>query len=35
MKNGGDLGEKLMAAYGKLRSDPCCSAGPPGAFNRR
>jgi C4-dicarboxylate-binding protein DctP len=29
MKNGGDLGEKLMAAYGKLRSDPCCSAGPP------
>jgi C4-dicarboxylate-binding protein DctP len=35
MKNGGDLGEKLMAAYGKLRADPCCSAGPPGAFNRR
>jgi C4-dicarboxylate-binding protein DctP len=35
MRSSADLGQKLIAAYGKLRSDPCCSAGPPGAFNRR
>jgi len=32
---GGELERKLMMAYGKLRSDPCCSTGPPGSFTRR
>lgn len=31
----GVLSERLMAAYGKLRTDPCCSSGPPGTFTRR
>jgi C4-dicarboxylate-binding protein DctP len=35
LSEGGELVRKLMAAYGKLRADPCCSAGPPGAFNGR
>lgn len=35
MKDGGDLVRKLMAAYGRLRADPCCSAGPAGPFTRR
>jgi C4-dicarboxylate-binding protein DctP len=35
LNEGGELVRKLMAAYGKLRAEPCCSAGPPGAFNRR
>ena len=35
--NNADLARQLMAAYGKLRTDPCCSAGPAttGTFNRR
>jgi hypothetical protein len=28
----GEAARKLMAAYGRLRTDPCCSAGPPSAF---
>lgn len=28
MKTGGELANKLMAAYGKLRTDPCCTSGP-------
>jgi len=35
MQKNADLGWQLMAAYGRLRTEPCCSAGPPGAFNRR
>jgi C4-dicarboxylate-binding protein DctP len=37
MERNGDGARKLMAAYGKLRMDPCCSAGPGGAaaFTRR
>lgn len=30
MESGGDLAAGLMAAYGELRKDPCCSAGPGG-----
>ena len=34
-KNAG-LADRLMAAYGKLRTDPCCTAGPgTGPFGRR
>jgi C4-dicarboxylate-binding protein DctP len=35
--NNTDLARQLMAAYGKLRTDPCCTAGPvsSGSFNRR
>lgn len=35
MSSAGELGHQLMAAYGKLRTDPCCSSGPGGAFSRR
>jgi C4-dicarboxylate-binding protein DctP len=35
LNEGGELVRKLMAAYGKLRAEPCCSTGPPGAFNLR
>jgi C4-dicarboxylate-binding protein DctP len=35
MSNAGELGHYLLAAYGKLRTDPCCSAGPSGTFTRR
>jgi len=35
MSNTGDLVRQLTAAYGKLRTDPCCSSGPTGSFNRR
>ena len=35
MNNAGDLGRRLMVGYGKLRTDPCCSSGPAGAFNGR
>jgi C4-dicarboxylate-binding protein DctP len=36
MGSSGELGWRLMAAYGKLRTDPCCSGGPGSAtFNRR
>jgi C4-dicarboxylate-binding protein DctP len=35
--NNTDLARQLMAAYGRLRTDPCCTAGPASsaAFNRR
>jgi len=29
MDASGEIGSRLMAAYGKLRTAPCCSAGPP------
>jgi C4-dicarboxylate-binding protein DctP len=35
MSNAGDLGQRLMEAYGQLRTQPCCSAGTPGVFTRR
>ena len=28
MERNGELARKLMDAYGKLRTDPCCTAGP-------
>jgi len=31
----GELGQRLMQAYGQLRTQPCCSAGTPGTFTRR
>jgi C4-dicarboxylate-binding protein DctP len=30
MNRGGELTQQLMGAYGKLRTHPCCSAGPQG-----
>jgi C4-dicarboxylate-binding protein DctP len=36
MSEHGDLAHRLMAAYGKLRTDPCCSTAPgEAAFTRR
>jgi C4-dicarboxylate-binding protein DctP len=36
MDKTGELARRLMAAYSKLRTDPCCTAGPSGgAFTRR
>jgi C4-dicarboxylate-binding protein DctP len=35
MEKGGELSEALMHAYGKLRTDPCCSAGPQGGDGTR
>jgi C4-dicarboxylate-binding protein DctP len=36
MERNGELARKLMDAYGKLRTDPCCTAGPSNAaFTRR
>ena len=35
MSNAGELGRRLMEAYGQLRTQPCCSAGTPGDFIRR
>lgn len=37
IQSNAELGRQLMAAYAKLRTDPCCTAGPPttGTFNRR
>jgi C4-dicarboxylate-binding protein DctP len=35
MTNAGELGRRLMEAYGQLRTQPCCSAGTPGVFTRR
>jgi C4-dicarboxylate-binding protein DctP len=36
MDKNGEGARKLMAAYGRLRLDPCCSAAPgPGEFTRR
>jgi hypothetical protein len=35
MSEAGELASRLMAAYGILRTQPCCSAGPPGVFSLR
>jgi hypothetical protein len=36
MEKNGEGARRLMAAYGKLRLDPCCSAAPvAGDFTRR
>jgi C4-dicarboxylate-binding protein DctP len=35
MRNAGELGQRLMDAYGQLRTQPCCTAGTPGAFTGR
>jgi C4-dicarboxylate-binding protein DctP len=35
MSSAGDVASKLMAAYGRLRTLPCCSAGPKGQFTLR
>jgi C4-dicarboxylate-binding protein DctP len=36
MERNGEIARKLMDAYGKLRTDPCCTAGPSAAvFTRR
>src|SRR5262245_16098752 len=35
MSSSGQLGQQLLEAYGQLRTQPCCSAGPPGLFTRR
>jgi C4-dicarboxylate-binding protein DctP len=35
MSHAGELGQRLMDAYGRLRTQPCCSAGTPGVFTRR
>jgi len=37
MDNNGELARRLMAAYARLRTDPCCTAGPTStvAFTRR
>jgi TRAP-type C4-dicarboxylate transport system substrate-binding protein len=36
MEKNGELAHKLMAAYGRLRTDPCCTTGPSSAaFTRR
>jgi C4-dicarboxylate-binding protein DctP len=35
MSEAGELAARLMAAYGRLRTQPCCSAGPPGIFSLR
>jgi C4-dicarboxylate-binding protein DctP len=32
MRTGGELASKLMVAYGRLRTDPCCTAGPGSEF---
>src|SRR5262245_21759491 len=32
VRGGGELVENLLRAYGRLRQDPCCNAGPAGAF---
>jgi C4-dicarboxylate-binding protein DctP len=34
MDRGGELAKRLMNAYGRLRTDPCCATGPGGVFNR-
>jgi len=35
MSKAGEMGQRLMEAYGQLRTQPCCSAGTPGVFTRR
>ena len=35
MNEAGELGSRLMAAYGRLRMQPCCNTGPAGTFSLR
>jgi C4-dicarboxylate-binding protein DctP len=35
MGKGSDLVRQLIQAYGNLRTDPCCTQGPEGAFTKR
>ena len=35
LNSAGELGRRLMGAYGRLRTDSCCSSGPQGAFTLR
>jgi C4-dicarboxylate-binding protein DctP len=35
MTTAGDIAAKVMAAYGELRTLPCCSSGPKGEFTLR
>ena len=35
MSRGGELEYRLLSAYGRLRTDPCCNTGPAGIFTRR
>ena len=35
MSNSGELGQRLMEAYGRLRTQPCCNGGTPGVFTSR
>jgi C4-dicarboxylate-binding protein DctP len=35
MKSPGDQIRQILAAYGRLRTDPCCSVGPGGSFTAR
>lgn len=35
MSKSGELGQRLLEAYGQLRTDPCCSDGTPGVFTLR
>jgi hypothetical protein len=35
MKNPGDHIRQILAAYGKLRTEPCCNVGPAGSFTGR
>jgi C4-dicarboxylate-binding protein DctP len=35
MNTAGETGRRLLDAYGKLRTDPCCSTGPKGEFTSR
>jgi C4-dicarboxylate-binding protein DctP len=35
MKSPGDQIRQILAAYGRLRTEPCCSVGPGGAFTAR
>ncbi len=34
ISKGGELGQRLLKAYGQLRTQPCCSTGLPGVFTR-
>jgi C4-dicarboxylate-binding protein DctP len=35
MSKSGELGQRLLEAYGQLRKQPCCTDGTPGVFTRR
>jgi C4-dicarboxylate-binding protein DctP len=35
MNKSGELGQRLLEAYGELRKQPCCTDGTPGVFTRR